>query len=363
MAEVQYGHHIDLNFNELRNARIQWVAGLPAPSAERAGWVVFNTIDGRLYVCSGTEWRLHATDSDQFGGQLPAWYRARANHTGTQPVSTIDGFTDAVKAVPLSDLAAPTGPLNLAGYRITNVGNAAVDTDVPSWGQVRDFVNNQDFRAARLASTGNVVTSSTGAGSTMDGVLLNTGDMVLLRNQTNPVQNGLYLVQPTSMIRHPDADTASKMPPGLVVVIGEGATQTDDMFMNTTPPGYVMDVDPITFSPYGQAPTPLTAGDGISIISDVISAVAATGITVTPAGIGIDFTIIARHFEVNVPVPGSGTAVTLVHNLGRSPVPYAVMELSTRQEIHVGAAWPDDNSITVDFSVAPIAGQYRISVS
>lgn len=362
MPAVQYGHHIDLDFNELRNARIQAVAGLPTPVPERAGWIVFNTVDARLYVCTGSAWELRATDSDKLGAQLPAWYRDRANHTGTQSASTITGLTAAIEAVPLSDLAPPTGPVDLDGQRLINVGNATADTDAPNWGQVKDFVNLQDFRAARVASTANIDVASTGNGAVMDGVTLATGDIVLLRNQTSAPQNGLYVVQATNMVRDPDANTAEELPPGLIVVIEEGTTQANDMFMNTTPPGYVMGTDPITFSPYGQAPTPLTAGNGISIISNVISAVAATGITVGPGGIGVDFTVVSRYFEVIVPVPGSGTAVPIVHSLGRSPVPYTVMEVASKQEITVGAEFTDDNTITLDFAIAPVSGQYKIAV-
>lgn len=362
MPAVRYAHHIDLDLNQLLNARVQNVDPLPSAAPERVGQVIFRPTTGRLVVCDGASWGLFATDSERLAGQLPAYYLDRANQTGTQSASTVTGLTDVVKTVPLNQMASPTGPINLGGQTLENAGQATNGTDVPTWDQVMAFANNQDFRHARAASTGNVDIANTGVGGVIDGVSLLAGDIVLLRNQTNPVDNGLYVVQPTNMVRAPDADTAAELPPGLVVVIEEGTTQADSMFILTNTPGYTMGVDPITFTPFGNAPNPLTAGNGISIVGDVISAVAATGITVGPSGIGVDFSIVSRHYEIDVPAPGSGTAVTLVHSIGRRPVPTVVMDLASGDEVKVGVAWPDVNSVTVDFSVAPSAGQYRVAV-
>jgi hypothetical protein len=362
MPAVRYAHHIDLDLNQLLDARAQNSEVLPPAGPDRIGQLIMRPTTGRLVVCDGVAWGLTATDTDRLGAQLPSYYLDRANQTGTQPASTVTGLTDVVKTVPLNEMASPTGPINLAGQTLENAGQATNGTDVPTWDQVMAFANNQDFRIARVGSTGNVDTTITGAGGVIDDVTLVAGDIVLLRNQTNPAENGLYVVQPTNMVRAPDADTAAELPPGLIVVIQEGTTHTDAMFIITSPPGYVMGTDPITFTPFGTAPNPVTAGNGISIVNDVISAVAATGITVGPAGIGVDFSIVSRHFEVDIPAPGTGTAVTLVHSVGRRPVPTVVMDLATGDEVKVGVNWPDTNSVTVDFSIAPSAGQYRVSV-
>lgn len=362
MPSVRYAHHIDLDLNQLLNGRLHNAESLPTAGPDRVGQVIFRPVSGRVVVCDGSSWGLTASDTDRLGGQLPAYYLDRANQTGTQPASTVTGITDVVMTVPLNELAVPTGPIDLGGQALENAGPATNPTDVPTWNQVMAFVNNQDFRAARAASTGDVDTTVTGSGGVIDGVSLDVGDIVLLRNQTNPAQNGLYIVQPTDMVRAPDADTSTELSPGLIVVIQEGTTQADLMFMLTTPPGYTMGVDPLTFTPFGTTPDPLTAGNGISIVGDVISAVAATGITVGVGGIGVDFSVVSRHYDIDVPAPGTGTAVTLTHSIGRRPVPTVVMEIATGDEVKVGVNWPDVNSVTVDFAVAPSAGQYRVSV-
>lgn len=359
---VRYAHHVDLSGNELRNALAHHVTGLPTPVPERAGWIVYNSVNRRLFYCTGSAWELHATNADVLNGQAPAFYLNRANHSGQQLASTISDLHAAVTAVPLNEMAAPTGPLNAGNQQITNLAPATAVDHVPTWGQVADLVANLGFKHVRLASTTNVDIATTGNGATMDEVVLATNDLVLLKDQTNAVQNGIYRVAIASMARDPDNDTAEKMPSGTVVVVDQGASNSDRMWILSTSAGFVIGVDPITFSPFGVAPNPYNPGDGISIVSNTIAVVPAVGITVGPAGVGADFAVVSRYWDVDVPAPTSGTAVNLTHNLGRAPVPIACMELSTRDKIETGVNYPDNNNVIVDFSVAPVAGQYRVAV-
>jgi hypothetical protein len=362
MTTVRYVHHVDLVGNQLLNARAENVAGLPTPIPERAGWIVYNTVDGRLYYCTGSAWQLRATDSDALQGQAPAFYLNRANHTGQVPASAVSGLDSAIAATPLNNLAAPTGPVNLGNQELISAAPATSTNSVPTWGQVADLVANLGFKHARLASTGNVVITSTGVGATMDGVALVLGDLVLLKDQTNAVENGLYRVGQTAMGRDPNSDTAQEMPSGTVVVVDQGTANGERMFMLSTSAGFVVGTDPLTFSPFGVAPNPYAAGNGISIVSNTISVVAGTGIVVGPGGVSVDPTVVGRIFDINIPVPSSGTAVMLTHNLGRRPIPTSCMEISSGDEVKPGVNFPDTNNITVDFAIAPVVGQYRLAV-
>lgn len=99
MTEISYSHHINLMLNELRQARIQAVDGLPPPAAGNAGWVVYNLPDARLYHSTGSAWQLKATDADHLQGHLPAYLLARANHTGTQLAATISDLAATVAEI------------------------------------------------------------------------------------------------------------------------------------------------------------------------------------------------------------------------------------------------------------------------
>lgn len=362
MTTVRYVHNIDLSGNELLNAVVEKVAGLPAATTDRAGWIVFNELDRRLYYCTGTAWELRASDTDALGGQAPVYYLNRANHTGLMPATAISGLDTALSTIPLDTLAAPTGPVDVGGQQLTNVGAATTTSSAPNWGQVVDLVANQGFKHVRLASTGNLNLATTGVGAQIDGVTLALNDLVLVKNQTDAVQNGVYIVNAGSLTRDPNSNTAQKLPAGTVIVVDQGTTTADTMWMLTTPAGFVIGTNQLTFSQFGVAPNPYTAGNGISIVANVISAVAASGITVGPSGIAVDYTIVARYWDVEVPPPSSGTEVNLTHNLGRAPVHVTCMELSTRERVIPGVRFPDDNNVVVDFAVAPVSGQYRVSV-
>lgn len=364
MAEANYGAHINLGGNELRNAKVQEVAVLPTPTPERAGLLVRYAADGRVYLCTGTTWELHATDSDALQGQAPAHYLNRANHTGTQPAGTITGLPAVVAAIPLSGLAPPTAPIDLGGQPLLNASAASTVTGVPTWGQVTDLVAGLGFRQARAASTTNVVLGSTGAGAVIDGVALAAGDIVLLTGQTDPVQNGLYRVGAANLARDASADTATEMPSGTVVVVDQGTVNGDRMWMLTTPAPFTVGITALTWTPYGTAPQPYTAGPGVAITGNEISAVAGSGIIVDGTGIRVDPAALPAvgYLEAAVPAPVSGTSVTIVHNLGRAPLPVVVMEVATRVQVQTGVAFPDDDSVTLSFSVAPVEGQYRASI-
>jgi len=362
MPVVIYSHHADFRHNELRNAHAQAVAGLPAAQAAYAGWFVFNTTDGRLYYCTGAVWELKATNSDALGGQAAAYYLNRANHTGTQPASSISDLTGAITATPLSSFQPPTGPVAMGNQRITGGAPGIATTDFVTLGQASDLVNNMGFKLVRVASTANVNIATTGNGATMDGVPLVTGNRVLLKDQTDQTQNGIYTVGASSLTRATDADTAAKLPPGTIVVVDQGTANADKMWMFITNAGYTMGTSNLVFTPYGNAPNPYTAGNGINITGNTVSAVAGAGITVTSGGIAIDPSVVAKHFEVALPAPGSGTSVTVTHNLNRRPVPLAVMETSTGDMVWPGVNFPDLNSVLLDFAVAPTNGQYTLSI-
>lgn len=361
MPTVVYSHHADFRHNELRNAHVQGVASLPSAQAAYAGWVLYNTTDGRLYICNGTSWELKATTADALGGQNGAYYLSRANHTGTQPASSISNLDAAITATPLSSFQPPTGPLAMGNQRITGGAPGIALTDFVTVGQATDIANNLGFKLVRVASTTNVTIGSTGAGSIVDGVTLALNDRVLLKDQTAGAENGIYTAGATALARAADADTAAELPPGTIVVVAEGTAGADRMYMLTTNAGYNLGSTALTFSPYGTAPNPYTAGNGISIVGQVVSAVAGSGIIVSGAGIAVDPAVYSRYYEANVPAPGSGTAVTMTHNLNRRPVPLAVMELSTGDKVECGVNFPDANSVTLDFAVAPVAGQYKLS--
>ncbi len=176
MGTIRFANHLNLDLNELRNVKIHVLASLPVPDPSWMGRVV--SVNGRLYICDGTAWALKATDSDLLGAQTPAYYLARANQTGTQSVSTLTGLDAAITAKRLDQFAAPIGPVNLGGQKLTSVANGTTTTDAATVGQL----NAKPGREAGVVPSGNITATVTHSLATADLAVyvkeISTGDLI-----------------------------------------------------------------------------------------------------------------------------------------------------------------------------------------
>ena len=123
---------------------------------------------------------------------------------------------------------------------------------------------------ARVASTADVTIAT--APAAIDGVTLNNGDRVLLKDQAIASQNGIYDFNGVgvAMTRSSDFDEDSEVVAGTVVAVEEGTDNADRIYLVTSDNPLIVDTDPITF---GLMPVnTFSAGDGIDINgSNVIS--------------------------------------------------------------------------------------------
>lgn len=85
----------------------------------------------------------------------------------------------------------------------------------------------------RVATTSNL-SVETGGLMTVDGVLLQTGDRVLVWQQSGPAQNGIYIVSPGPWQRDPDFNDSENIVNGKLVPVLEGNTHAKTIFQHTT---------------------------------------------------------------------------------------------------------------------------------
>jgi len=99
-----------------------------------------------------------------------------------------------------------------------------------------DTEERDDKGSVRCASTANIAIATALINDlTIDGVVVKTGDRVLLKNQTEAKENGIYIVVASgAALRADDASTSLKVTSGMTVFISEGTTSAKCEFMLTT---------------------------------------------------------------------------------------------------------------------------------
>jgi len=287
---------------------------------------------------------------------------ARANHTGTQTSATISDLATVVKAYRLDEFAAPITSLNAGSQKIINVGIPAASTDAANKQYVDDAVAGLSWKnEVRLASTANGALASAFAnGSTVDAVLLVTGDRLLLKDQTAQAENGIYVVQAAgSPIRATDADSANEIN-GAAVFVTNGTANGGQRFVCNTSGAITLGTTAITFVNFGGGIS-YTNGNGLSLTGNTFAVVQDVGIIVTGAGVKVDTSIVARKVT-GVIGDGVATSIAFIHGLANQFVLVQVFEVATLSMIECDVVLTNTTTATLIFAVAPTAGQYRVVI-
>ena len=138
----------------------------------------------------------------------------------------------------------------LTGGTITGLGDPSSSSEAATKNYVDNLVTGLRTRViARVASTANVVLASgLENGDVLDGVTLATGNRVLLKNQTTTSQNGLYTVVASGTAsRDTEFDIISEIA-GQLILISEGTTNADTMYLCTTDTSATLGSSAITYT-------------------------------------------------------------------------------------------------------------------
>lgn len=224
------------------------ISALPASTTPLAGTevlpIVQSTATKQVSVANLTAGRAVAT------GALSV--------TGAATVSTTLAVTGATT---LSSVATTTGTISTTPSNSTDIANKAyVDT----------VAQGLDTKASVVAgTTANITLSGT---QTVDGVVLIAGDRVLVKNQTAPADNGLYLCAAGSWTRTTDMDTWAEVPGAYVFVEG-GSTLADTGWVCTSNAGGTIGVTAIVWAQFSGA------GSGVSSINFGSTGLTPSGVT------------------------------------------------------------------------------------
>jgi len=134
--------------------------------------------------------------------------------------------------------------------------------------------------SARGASTANIAALATFTVAGVDGLLYVQDERILLKDQTAPAENGIYVVGVVAgglapLTRALDADGADEVYAGMLILISEGTLALDTVWQLTTN-------DPIVVGTTGLVIAQTHEGFGLAgVIADVDGAAAAAGVEVT----------------------------------------------------------------------------------
>lgn len=127
----------------------------------------------------------------------------------------------------------------------------------------------QTWAPVKAATTANVAALS--GLQTIDGVALAAGDRVLLKNQTNSRQNGIYVVATGAWQRAGDADTAAELTAGSYVFVTGGTTNAQKGFVLDTDAAQVGTTQ-LAFSPFAVQATRTNLYSPANVIAAVAAA-------------------------------------------------------------------------------------------
>lgn len=290
---------------------------------------------------------------------------ARNDHTHGTPAHD----NAAHSAINLSALAVPTANVPFATYKITGLGNPTDDQDAATKYYVDQAVQGLTWKkAANLLSTVNVaLTGSTGTLNIDTYGALTSADSgyrIVLTNQTTDTEDGIYVYTDNgtsyTLTRATDADPYTELI-GASIYVQEGTTKAGTSWVQSN--HYLTSFAGQTWVQIA-GPGTLTAGNGINITSNVVSAVveSGAGLSLSGSGLAIDTAVVVRKYAASVG-DGSNTTYTVTHNLGTRDVQVTVYDNSSPYaEVMVDVQHTSTTAIAVLFSVAPTSNQYRVVV-
>jgi hypothetical protein len=161
---------------------------------------------------------------------ITAAYQAYADTAEADAVSTAAAYTDAAEqdAIDAAAVAAAALYAPLAGATFTGEVLLAADPTQALGAATKQYVDGvaeglHVHASVRVATTGNIADLSIGV-TGLDGVALNDNDRVLVKDQTDPSENGIYVHNASALTRAADYNTAGEIDAGDFVFVQGGNT-------------------------------------------------------------------------------------------------------------------------------------------
>lgn len=250
--------------------------------------------------------------------------------------------------------------LDLNAKQISNVADGAAAADAVNKGQLDNAIRGLDWKQEVVAaSTANV--SLAAPGTSLDGVTLTANDRVLLKDQTAPAENGIYVwtASGSALTRALDADSGPELS-GATVTVQRGTVNADRVYRVTTDDAITVGTTAITLAQVGAGGSAYLGGNGLTLTGSTFDVGAGAGITVAADSVAVDTSVVVRKFAADC--AATTNPQTFTHNLNTRDVHVEVRRQSDHVLVEADVVCTDVNNISVNFGGAPTAAQYRVIV-
>ena len=182
-------------------------------------------------------------------------------------------------------------------------------TDVASKGYVDGVASGLDVKDSVLLATtaAGTLASSFANAQSIDGVALTTGDRILIKDQADGSENGIYTVNASGApTRATDADANSEVTAGLFTFVEKGTNNADTGWVLSTDGAITVGTTSIAFAQFSGAGS-IVAGAGLTKSGSTLDVVAGTGITVNANDVQISATYAGQNTITTLGTVGTGT--------------------------------------------------------
>lgn len=292
-----------------------------------------------IRTVTGTASNIVVTNGDGVSGN-PTINLATAGTPVTAEFKRITtdtfGRVTATSSVIAGDITTALGytPINKAGDSMSSAANLTFSgggtvTGLPTPSNASDAASKSyvDAMSQGLDPKGSVRVATTGAGTlatsfangqTIDGIVLATGNRILIKNQGTATENGIYVVQSAGApVRATDNDSWSKVP-GAYVFVEEGTTLQDTGWVCTSDTGGTIGSTNMVWAQFSGIGT-YTNGTGLSLSGNmfsltipVVASSGGTGLTSVGSANQV-LGVVNAGGTLEYKTVASGTAINVVH--------------------------------------------------
>jgi|8_EtaG_2_1085327.scaffolds.fasta_scaffold19355_2 hypothetical protein len=305
-------------------------AGTPASLARAE--LAYNEQDNTLYIGHGS-----GTDTSRAKNAIGG-VGAFTDLASTQTL-TNKNLTASSNTFPNLEAFTVGGNLNMGSNRIANLSAPTQPNDAARKADVDAAVQGLDVReSVRLASTSNHpnVGSTQSSAPSFDGVTAAAGNRILLKNQTNGSENGIYVVTYSNpnwvMGRATDLNSDSDCSANMFVFVEEGSSLSDTGWVCITNENVTL--SNLAFAQFSGTGS-FTAGDGLDLTGTSFSVdlKANSGLVIDSGEIKVDLSASSISGTLDIPDGGTGhtdfTAGDLLYGKGTGENNFSTLAAGT----------------------------------